>query len=201
MKFILAIVLSMALATVGCTTSWVTTVDTILVAAAPALTNILEIIAIANGVPVNSALVNKIATDAGLIKTLSADFQKASATAGPGVCAQLQGAIGAYQADQALVMQAAQVSDVNTQNKIVVLSELVAGTVQTVLALVPPCSPTAAPAKMTVASSLRLSTFVSTYNSVLVAKTHNPAVDAATPKLVIHQHSKFVRKVSFGRLN
>jgi hypothetical protein len=36
----------------------------------------------------------------------------------PGVCQQLQAAIGAYQTDQQLVLQVAQVSDLNTQTKI-----------------------------------------------------------------------------------
>jgi hypothetical protein len=203
MKKYLAALLIGIMVTVGCAgPAWVSTVNTILVAAAPALINILQIVAIANGVPVNGSLVAKINTDATAIKTLASDFSKASAVSAPTVCGQLQGAIGAYQADEILVMQVAQVSDQNTQIKIGVLSELVAGTVQGILTAVPACAgPPAAPVKMSVASALKLSNFISTYNSVLVTPTGNSAVDALTHKLVIHQHSKGVRVVSFGHLN
>jgi putative intracellular protease/amidase len=45
-----------------------------------------------------------------------------------------------------------------------------------------------------------VSNFVADYNRVLVAPTGNADVDAATPKLVLHRHSKVVRVVTFGRL-
>ena len=43
-----------------------------------------------------------------------------------------------------------------------------------------------------------LQTFVVHYNSILTAKTGNKKIDALTKKLVIHQHSKFVRIISLG---
>ncbi len=49
-------------------------------------------------------------------------------------------------------------------------------------------------------SAFSLQTFVVHYNSILTAKTCNKKIDALTKKLVIHQHSKFVRIISLGKL-
>src|SRR5271165_4419190 len=111
MRTTLVVVLSLAMFCTACSTAWVSTLDSILAAAAPALVNILQIVALANGQPVNTNLEAKINADATVIKTLAGDFAKASSSAAPGVCSQLNAAIGDYQADQALVLQVAQVSD------------------------------------------------------------------------------------------
>src|ERR1700687_1781781 len=111
----LIIVLSLAMFCTACSTAWVSTLDSILAAAAPALINILQIVAVANGQPVNSNLAAKINADATVIRTLAADFAKASSGSAPGVCQQLQAAVSAYQADQQLVLEVAQVSDSKTQ--------------------------------------------------------------------------------------
>src|SRR6202451_4808938 len=121
MKKALIVILALALFSAACSTAWVSALDSILAAAAPALVNILQIVAVANGQPVNSELAAKINADATVIKTLATDFAKASSGSAPGVCQQLQAAVGAYQSDQALVLQAAQVKDANTQSKITLL--------------------------------------------------------------------------------
>ena len=127
MKKILVVALCFAMFCTACSTAWVATLDSILAAAAPALVNILQIVAVANGKPLNSNLAAKINADATAIKTLAADFAKVSSGSAPGVCQQLQAAVSAYQADQQLVLQVAQVSDSNTQTKIMLLTGLVAG--------------------------------------------------------------------------
>lgn len=184
----------------ACSTAWVSTLDSILAAAAPALINILEIVSVAKGQPVNGTLAAKITADAAAVKTLAADFAKVSAESAPGVCQQLQAAVSAYQADQQLVLQVAQVSDSNTQTKITLLANLVAGTVNAITAVIPPCQNAAATRSIKFASLYSVSTFTAHYNSILVAKTGNAAVDAATPKLKLHRQSKFARSVTFGRL-
>jgi hypothetical protein len=198
MKTILIVALSLTMFCTACSTAWVSTLDSILAAAAPALIDILQIVAVANGEPVNSNLEAKINADATVIKTLAVDFAKASSSAAPGVCSQLSAAVGAYQEDQALVLQVAQVSDSNTQTKITLLANLVAGTVQAVTAVIPSCNNAAS---FRAVPPYSLSTFVVHYNSILVAPTGNRAVDIATRKLELHQHSKIVRVVTFGRLN
>jgi hypothetical protein len=196
----LVIVLSLAMVCTACSAAWVSTLDSILAAAAPALVNILQIVAVANGQPVNANLAAKINADATIIKTLAGDFAKASSGSTPGVCQQLQAAVTVYQADQQLVLQIAQVGDPNTQTKITLLAELVAGTVNAIMAVIPSCQNAARTRNMKTAPSYSVSTFADHYNNILLAPTGNAVVDAATPKLKLHQHSKLLRTVTFGRL-
>jgi len=191
--------LSLAMFCTACSTTWVSTLDSILVVAAPALIDILQIAAVANGQPMNTNLEAKINADATVIKTLAADFAKASSLA-PGVCSQLQAAVSAYQSDQQAVLQAAQVSDPNTQTKITLLANLVAGTVNAITAVIPSCNDAASTRNLKAQPPYSISTFAAQYNSILVAPTGNAAVDEATQKLKLHQHSKLVRMVTFGRL-
>ncbi len=200
MKKVFVVALSLALLSTACSTAWVSTLDSILAAAAPALIDILQIVSAANGKPMNSALATKITTDVADIKTLAADFAKSSSLAAPSVCSQLNAAIGTYQQDQQTVLQLAQVSDAATQQKIILLSGLVAGTMEAITAVIPSCQATSAKALAKAAPPLSVSNLTLAYNTILTAKTGNAAVDAITPKLVIHRHSKFVRVVTFGRL-
>src|ERR1019366_2785949 len=98
MKKVLVVALSLAMCCTACSTAWVSTLDSIVAAAAPALINILQIVAVANGKPMNSNLAAKINADATVIKTLAGDFAKASSGSAPGVCQQLQAAVSAYHA-------------------------------------------------------------------------------------------------------
>lgn len=200
MKKVLIVALSLTMFCTACSTAWVSTLDTILAAAAPALINILQIVAVANGRPMNSKLAVKINADATLIKTLATDFSRASSESAPGVCQQLQAAVGAYQADQQLVLQVAQVSDPNTQTKITLLANLVAGTVQAITAVIPSCKNAASKQTFQSVPPYSLSTFTAHYNSVLTAPTGNARVDAATAKLKLHRHSKLARSMTLGLL-
>jgi len=197
MKRVLVVTLSLAMFCTACSTTWVSTLDFVLAAAAPALINILQIVAVANGQPVNSNLIAKINADATVVKTLAGDFAMASSLAAPGVCSQLQAAVSAYQADQTLVLQVAQVSDQNTQTKIALLADLVGGTVVAIESVIPSCQSASAAKSFRSALPYSLTTFVSRYNGVLVTPTGNPAVDAVTQKLKLQRHSVFVRAITF----
>src|ERR1019366_593099 len=100
MRRVLVVALSLAMFCTACSTAWGSTLDSILAAAAPALINILQIVSVANGPPVNNNLKAKINAAAKITKTLAGDFAKASSGSAPGVCQQLQAAVGTYQADQ-----------------------------------------------------------------------------------------------------
>jgi hypothetical protein len=200
MRKVLIVVLSLAMLSTACSTAWISALDAILASAAPALINILQIVAVANGKPASSSLIAKIDADAAAIKTLAANFAAASSAATPGVCEQLQAAVSAYQADQQLVLQLAQVSDSNTQTKITLLVDLVAGTVSEITAVIPSCENAASFRSRKGALPYSVSSFVSHYNRILVAPTGNAAVDAASQKLKLHQHSQLMRTVTFGRL-
>jgi hypothetical protein len=199
MKQILIVVLFLALFCTACSTAWVTTLDSILAAAAPALIDILEIVAAANGQVVNAAEVSKINTDAAAIESLASDFASASSLAAFGVCSQLQASIVAYQSDQQLVLSTAQVSDANTQTKITLLSNLVEGTVEALLAVIPSCQ-TAKFAMPLSAPPLSVMKFVTSYNAILTTKTGNATVDMLTPKLKLHRHSRILRALTLGKL-
>jgi len=198
MQKLLVVVLSLAMLCTGCSAAWVATLDSILAAAAPALINILQIVAVANGQPVNSTLAARINTDAADIKMLATDFATLSSGSGSGVCQQLQTAVSTYQTDQQLVLQMAQVGDPNTQTKITLLTSLVAGTVEAITAVIPSCQTSAQAMKGT--PPFDISNFAAAYNGILLAPTGNAAVDQLTPKLILHRHSKFVRLTTFGRL-
>lgn len=192
----------LALTFTGCSTAWVTTLDSVLAAAAPALINILQIVALSKGTTVNSALQTKINADAAAVKSAAADFAKASGAAGPGACSQLQADLTTYQADLPAVLALAQVANVNTQNKIETLSALIVGVFGSLEPLIPSCS---APAMTNMRATLRygapplpLKNFVGSYNAVLTSKVNDPAVDAKTKALKLHYHSKPVRLLSFG---
>jgi hypothetical protein len=198
MQKLLVVALSLAMLCTGCSAAWVATLDSILAAAAPALINILQIVAVANGQPVNATLAAKINTDAAGIKTLATDFATLSSGSGSGVCQQLQAAVSTYQADQQLVLQIAQVGDPNTQTKITLLTGLVAGTVEAITAVIPSCQSSASTMKG--GPPFNISSFAATYNGILLAPTGDAAVDELTPKLILHRHSKFVRLTTLGRL-
>src|SRR5271157_1993688 len=175
MRKVLVVALSLAMFSTACSTAWVATLDSILAAAAPALINILQIVSVANGQPVNGNLAAKINADATVIKTLAADFAKASSGSAPGVCQELQAAVNAYQDDQQLVLQVAQVSDPNTQTKITLLADLVAGTVNAITAVIPSCQNADVRQGFKVAPPYSVSTFAERYNNILVAPTGNAA--------------------------
>ncbi|HSZ61015.1 MAG TPA: hypothetical protein VK828_04425 [Terriglobales bacterium] len=200
MKIILLLTFCVAVLLTGCSAAWISTVDSILAVAAPALIDILQIVAVANDQPLNRGLAAKINTDASAIKLLAGDFAKASSASSSGICQQLETAISTYQADQQLVLQVAQVSDTNTQTKITLLADLVAGTVQAIMAVIPSCQNAPSAHDHKGQPPLKLRDFVTEYNAILKSKTGNTAVDAITPKLAIHQHSKIERAITFGRL-
>jgi hypothetical protein len=200
MRKYLVLLLSVVLFSTACSTAWVSTLDSILAVAAPALINILQIAAVADGKPMNATLTAKISADATDIKTLAADFAQASSGSSSNICEQLQAAVSSYQADQQLVLQVAQVSDSNTQTKITLLVDLVAGTVSAIAAVIPSCQNAASFRGLKTSLPYSVSAFADRYNSILLAPTGHTAVDAVTPKLKLRRHSKFLRVLAFGRV-
>jgi hypothetical protein len=198
----IALVLCLSITLTACSAAWVSTATTIISVAGPALINILEIVAVANGQAVNQQTVAKVNSDVANIKQLLTAFASASSSAAPGVCSQLQAALTTYQADQQLILSVAQVSDPATQTKIQLLSGLVTGTVQAIFAVLPQCQAPASGKFGTIsAPPVKVKNFVKTYNAILVAKTGNIAVDNLTSKRKLHEHSTTVRYASLGILN
>jgi hypothetical protein len=199
----LALILCCTMFLSGC--GWLSTAESILSAAAPALLNILQIVAVVNGRPMDSGLAAKINGDAANLKTVLSDYAAAQAAAKPGMCPQLQAALNLYESDLPLVMQVAQVSDQNTQSKILILSGLIVGVFNTLEPLIPGCQapPSASVRTMTANLNLRpatvdLHTFIPAYNAALTSPTGNPTLDEATKRMKLHRHSKAVRIITFG---
>jgi hypothetical protein len=203
MKQLLVVALSAAMFCTACSTAWISTLDSILAAAAPALIDILQIVAASNGSLVSADEVSKIDIDVAAIKTLASDFASSSMLAAPGVCSQLRSAIAVYQQDQQFVFLTAQVSNAATQTKIALLSDLVAGTADAMLAVMPSCKGSASAGFKSAAplsAPRNIQTFVASYNAILTAKTGDVAVDAITGKLRLRQHSNLLRAITFGKL-
>ena len=195
---LIAVALSFTLFCTACSAAWISTLDSILAAGAPALIDILQIVAVANGQPFNQTLATKIDTDAANLKQIAASF--ASDPSG-NACQELNEYVATYQGDLQLVEQVTQVTNPQTQQKILLLTTLVAGTIDAITAVIPSCSSTAnvKMVNLTVPPP-NLRNFVTSYNSVLVAKTGYAVVDAKTAHLRIHEHSKFWRYTSLGLL-
>jgi len=201
-KVLLPVILLALIVTFGCSVAWVSTLDSILAAAAPALIDILQISALSQGKPFNSQIAAKVNADAAALKSTAADFASASNAAQPGACSQLQAALTTYEQDLPLVLSVAKVSNPNTQGKIETLSALIVGVFGSIEPLIPGCNP---PAISAMRAQVKVSTppmnvkdFVTTYNAVLVSQTGETKVDEATPKMKLHYHSGFVRFITLG---
>jgi hypothetical protein len=199
-KAALPVVLSLVIFIQGCVPpAWVGQVGTIVAALAPAVINILQIIALAEGKPFNKSLGDKITADAANIKVLANDFATASAAAAPNACAQLKAGLATFGADQATVNSLIQVADPATQAKASLLFNLTNGAFSTVEALIPSCNAPAA-LRESLAKATPLvdgNKFVTTYNAALVVPTGKASVDAYTKSHKIHAHNLFVRMLPF----
>lgn len=170
--------------------------DAVLNEVGPAVSTILQIVAIFKGVPANVSVVSKINADVKSLQSLFADFQAADVANKGSVEKEINGMFATLQADLGAVFSIAQVNDPNTQAKISALIGLVNSAVQIAEAAIPS---SAAAASKPVA--LDANSLVDSFNKVLVAKTGNKAVDAFTAKHKIHNHGKFVRVISLGLAN
>lgn len=191
-RVILSVVLIASLAFAGCTTAQFIQV---LNEVPPAISTILQIIALAENKPANTALPAKIAGDVATLEKLYYDFQAAKIDMRPGIESDIGGAFLALNQDLSMVLKMAQVSNPNTQAKITALISLVETAVQIAEAAIPASAKSATLAPV----HLNASAVVDSFNKILVAKTGVPNVDAATPHMRLHLHSNFVRAMSMGR--
>jgi uncharacterized protein with PIN domain len=199
-KSILAVALCLALVVQGCSLAWVSKLDTIIVALAPALINALNIVAIYEGKPANTALEAKITADAASLKTIATDLTNASAATAPTACAQAQAAVETLTSDASAVLQIIQVSSAATTTNAMAVFQAGYAIVETVVSLIPSCaSPTTAAARAQVKlATLDANSLVSNYNAKLATVTGYPLVDAYNKSHKLHAHSWAARTLSFG---
>lgn len=221
----LAVVLMATMIWSGCSTNWISEGEEIVSALIPAAANIVALVAALQGKTVSAADMNTIqnaGTQAGadlqLIQSLIAAYQKADASAQPGILNQIQVAIGTTQANLQGLLPALHLKDAATEAKITAMVGIVLSEVESLAAVVPLVSSgqgsvasgqypnishtTFGVAKAAVHPYVPLSAkeFVASFNATLTAKTGNAELDRAAEGLQIHLHSKVERVASGGIL-
>jgi hypothetical protein len=194
---ILAVTLVFVMAFTACSSAWLNDVSKYINLAAPAVLNIIEIIAIAKGTAPDAALIAKINADSAALSKLAEDFASASATSQPAIQPQLDAAFNTFQQDAATVFQLAQVSNPQKQVLISSLVQLVQNTIHQIGAMIPQ----GRAGKLSASPPISASDFVTKYNATLEAKTGDKKFDSEVSKKKLHLHSKFVRAVSLGLAN
>ncbi|HZP33952.1 MAG TPA: hypothetical protein VFB23_11390 [Candidatus Acidoferrales bacterium] len=190
---IFAMCLVLTVATSGCLSA--SQFEQVLNEVAPAVSTILQIVAIFTGQPVNTAVPEKIKADVAGLEQLYSDYQAAQPATKTGIAADINADFGVLSQDLTTVFSIAQVNDPKTQQKITQLIGFIQDGVQLAEAAIPQSSGRvgAKPVKLTPGD------LVDSFDKVLVAKTGNKPVDDFTAKHQLHLHSKFVRVVTFGR--
>lgn len=211
-----ALVLCVTLMLAGCSTDWIAEAEKIVAALIPAAANLVTLVAALEGKSVSAAdlaAIQNAGTQAGadlqLVQSLIAAYQKADASAKPGILNQIQSAILAAQGNLQGVLPALHIKDTATQTKITAVVGILLAEVQSLAAVVPLVSaqnqnphPVANHAT-TVGhprAPLSANEFVKSYNAALTAKTGNAELDRVTEGLSIHAHGKVERIASAGML-
>ena len=213
-KGLVAVVLSGILVWTACSTAWVSEAEQIIEVLIPATANIVTLVATLEGKNVSASdlqTIQNAGTQAGadlqLMQSLIAAYEKADASAQPGLLSQIQAALNAVQLTLNGVLPALHIKDTATQAKLTAVIAIVLSEVQSMAAIVPLVNSSASPAMMTMAArqaqkqpTLTASQFVSSYNATMTAKTGNVDLDHAASGLRIHAHGKFDRWASAGLL-
>ena len=202
-KLAVVSVLSLALIVSGCSTAWISEVDNILAAVAPALINVLNIIAVAEGKPLDAALAAKINADAANLKIVATDLSTATAAAAPTACAQTQAAANSLTADAQAVLAVVQVSSAKSTTNALLVFNAADAIVNTVVGLLPSCAAPVPVAKATFlakAQALDSKTLLHAYNAALSKKTGLALVDAYNKNHKLPVHGRFVHIITLDRV-
>ncbi len=212
----LAGVLCLTIALTGCSTAWIGEAEQVVAALIPAAANIIALVAAMQGKGVSAADLQTIQSagsqagaDLQLVQSLIAVYQKADATAQPGILNQIQAAIGAIQSSLQGLLPALHIQDTATQTKITAVVGIVLSEVQSLAAIVPLVSANAEARTLAAKNAARMghpqppltaNEFVTSFNATLSAKTGNAELDRATAGLQIHRHGKAARWATAGML-
>lgn len=224
----LALLLSATMILAGCSTDWVQEAEQIVAVMIPGAANLVTLIAMLEGKTVTAedlAMVQSAGTQAGsdlqLIQSLIAAYDKADATAKPGILSQIQSSLNAVQANLQGLLPALHIKDAATQTKLTAVVGILLSEVQSLAAVVPVVQEQGAGARGQGSVAVRPSVaskaagsnaggtgqiplsareFVKSYNATLTAKTGNAALDKATSGLQIHEHGAAARWASVGLL-
>jgi hypothetical protein len=213
-KWLVAVVLCGTMIWTSCSTAWISEAEQIVAALIPATANLVALVATLRGKNVSAADLQTIqvagsqtGADLQLMESLIAQYQKADASAQPGLLSQIQAAMNAVQSTLNDLLPALHIKDAATQAKITAVIGILLSEVQSVAAIVPLVNPSATGAETATAAEqanqqppLTARDFVSSYNATMTAKTGNADLDHATAGLRIHLHGKLARWASAGLL-
>jgi hypothetical protein len=214
----LGLVLCLAIGLAGCSTGWIGQAQEIVAVLIPAAANIVTLVATLDGKGVLAGdlqTIQSAGTQAGadlqLIQSLIAAYEKADASAQPGILNQIQTATATVESNLQNLLPALHIKDAATETKITAVVGILLSEVQSLAAVVPllrnqssvasrqlPVVSGQRPKKTYLKAPLTAREFVESYNATLTAKTGNAALDTATAGLKIHQHGKVVRWSTVG---
>ena len=213
-KTLLVVLLCGTLMWSACSTAWIGEAEQIVAALIPAVANLVTLVATLEGKNVSAADLQTIQSagaqaeaDLQLMQSLITQYQKADASAQPGLLNQIQAAMGAVQSTLNGLLPALHIKDAASQAKITAVIGILLSEVESVAAIVPLVNGSASPEMMTMAAKqvkkqppLTASGFVGSYNATMTAKTGNAELDHAAAGMRIHLHGKLARWASAGLL-
>lgn len=175
----------------GCSSS---TFISVLNEIAPAVTDVLQIVALLKDKSVDTSLPAKISADVAALESLYSAFETADASAKGNIKAEIQAAFTTLNSDLSAIFTLAQVSDPMTQAKITALI----GLIQVAVSIAEAVISSVDLAKTSSPSIVTASELAVAYDRILVAPTGNAKVDAYTKTHLIHNHGSLVRHLSLG---
>jgi hypothetical protein len=213
-KALAVLVLCTTLMWTACSTAWIGEAEQIVAALIPGIANLVTLVATFSGNDVSAADLQTIQSagaqagaDLQLMQSLITQYQKADASAQPGLLNQIQVAVSAVQASLNGLLPALHIKDAATQAKISAVVGILLSEVESVAAIVPLVSADTSPGMMAVAAKqvkkqppLTASEFVRSYNATMTAKTGNTELDHAAAGMKIHLHGEVARWASAGLL-
>jgi hypothetical protein len=145
--------------------------------------------------------------DLQLMQALIAQYQKADASAQPGLLNQIQSAMNGLQATLNEVLPALHITDAAAQAKITAVLGVLLAEVESMAAIVPLVDGGGSEAVIVITARqgnkqppLTAREFRESYNATMTAKTGNLELDRATAGMRIHLHEKSARRASAGLL-
>jgi hypothetical protein len=212
-KALMVVMLSGTLMWMACSTEWISEAEEIIAALIPATANLVTLAATLQGKNVTVAdlqTIRSAGAEAGtglqLMQSLIAEYQKADASAQPGLLNQIQVAMSAVQSTLNGLMPALDIKDEATQAKFAAVVGILLSEVESVAGIVPLLK-TSSPGMMTMTArqvrkqpAVSAIEFASRYNATMSAKTGHSELDDATRALRIHVHGKLSRWASAGLL-
>lgn len=205
-------VLSLTPFEIGCNTgTWIAEFDKYLATLTPAIINIIEIIAIAQGAAPNAGLIAKIEADAAALKQIAQDYASASTSDQPGILPKLNTVFNVFQADAQLVFQLLPTNIPPVEQATILgLISLVQVTINLISMLIPMTSALREDVMRKVSTGNFViqgqqvpssnSDFMAKYNAKLNAGTNGQfkQFDTELRKKHLHYHNWFLRAITAG---